>query len=328
MWIIRGLFAIALCLVGAAEATAQQAVAPADSPAMAAATLNRARMKTRPEAISMPPPVYPESERAAQRGGTAMVRGILGIDGRLSEASISRSSGFPALDTAAIEAARLSTFSPAKDADGAAIAVPITVPESFDPKDVHPVVVTAVWPDYPDAERAAGHHGTVKISGTIGPDGRLVDAKVAMSSRAPGLDAAALAAAQGTVFRVRRDAAGQPIPQEATLPFSFDSYHSPGKGGGILRYRCDQFVKDQDWWRATWPAKQYDEFFNMILGLKAIIALGQAGMDAAMIKGTINDLEQRWTKGIDACRAKPEAMFIDVFKPEGDWARRLAVMGL
>ena len=328
MWIIRGLFVIALCLAGAAEAKAQLAVAPADSPAMAAALLNRARMKTRPEAISMPPPVYPESERAAQRSGTAMVRGILGIDGRLSEASISRSSGFPALDAAALTAAQLSTFSPAKDADGAAIAVPITVPESFDPKDVHPVVITAVWPDYPDAERAAGRHGSVKVSGTIGPDGRLVDAKVTASSRAPGLDAAALAAAQGTVFRVRRDAAGQPIPQEATLPFSFDSYHSPGKGGGILRYRCDQFVKDQDWWRATWPEKEYDEFFSMILGLKTIVEMGQGRMDVATIKASVSDLKLRWTKGIETCRAKPDAMFIDVFKPEGDWARRLAEKGL
>ena len=331
MRIIRGLFVVAICLAGTAETTAQQAAtpaAPADSPSMAAALLNRARMKTRPEAISMPPPIYPESERAAQHGGTAMVHGILGVDGRLSEASISRSSGFPALDAAALAAARLSTFRPAKDADGAAIAVPITVPESFDPKDVDPVVITAVSPEYPDAERAAGHHGSVKISGTIGPDGRLADPKVATSSRAAVIDAAALAAARATVFRVRLDAAGQPIPQEATLPFTFDSYHSQGKGGGILRYRCDQFVKDQDWWRATWPAKEYDEFFNMILGLKAIIALGQGRMDAAMIKGAVSDLQQRWTKSIEACRAKPEAMVIDVLKPEGDWARRLAEKGL
>jgi TonB family protein len=291
---------------------------------MAAATLNRARIKTRPEAISMPPPDYPESERAALHGGTAMVHGILGTDGRLSEASISHSTGFPALDSAALAAARLSTFRPAKDADGAAIAVPIAVPETFDPKDTHAVVITAVWPEYPDAERAAGHHGKVEISGTIGPDGRLIDAKVATSSRAPGLDAAALVAARATLFRVRRDAAGQPIQQGAVLPFTFDSYHSSGKGGGILRYSCDQFVKDQDWWRATWPTNQYDEFFSMMLGLRTVVEMGQGRMDAAMITGSVSDLKQRWTRSIEACRAKPEAMFIDMLKPEGDWARRLA----
>lgn len=298
--------------------------APAESPAMAAARANRSRMRTTPQSVTMVPPDYPEDERAAKHGGTAMVRGILGTDGKLGEAVISRSSGFPALDAAALDAVRASTFSPAKDADGVAIAVPISVPQTFDPADVQPAVLTAVDPGYPEAERAAGHYGKVEIGGMLGADGRLIDAQVVVSSRAPGLDAAALAAAQATLFRVRKNAAGKPLLGPAKLRFSFDSYHSAGKGGGILRYRCDQFARDQTWWRATWPAKEHDAFFYMMLGLRTVVQMQSGGFDSAALKGSVSDMERRWSKAIEACQAQPTALFIDVFKPEGDWARRLA----
>jgi TonB family protein len=324
MWVAIGLLAMAQAASGMPAAPPPVTAAPPDSPAVAAAKANRARMRTSPQIVTAVEPDYPDAERAANHGGTAMVRGILGVDGKMRETLVSRSSGFAALDAAALAAVQASLFSPAKDAAGVAIEVLISVPQLFDPTDLHAVVLTRGDPGYPEAERAAGHHGKVEIGGMLGPDGRMVDAKVTVSSRAPGLDAAALAAARATLFRVRRDAAGKPLLGPVKLNFGFDSYHSAGEGGGILRYRCDQFVLDATWWKTAWPAKEHDAFFTMMLGLRTVMQMSGGRFDAAALRGTVSDMEQRWDKAIEACRASPTALFIDVFKPEGDWARRLA----
>ena len=327
MWVALSALAMAAQAAGVAPTATPPTMAaatPADSPAVAAAKANRARMRTGPQIVTAVEPDYPDAERAASHGGTAMVRGILGVDGKMRETLVSRSSGFPALDAAALAAVRESLFSPAKDAAGVPIEVLISVPQLFDPTDLHAVVVTRGDPGYPEAERAAGHHGKVEIGGMLGADGRMVDAKVTVSSRAPGLDAAALAAAQATLFRVRRDAAGKPLLGPVKLNFGFDSYHSAGEGGGVLRYRCEQFAIDQTWWKEVWPAKQHDEFYSMMLGLQTVMLMNSGQMSGAALSGSLADFAQRWDKAVEACRAKPAALFIDVMKPEGDWARRLA----
>lgn len=302
--------------------------APPQSEAMVAAMANRARTKVRPELRSGGKPAYPDEERYAGHGGTAMVRGILGTDGRLSELTVTKGTGFPALDADALTTARAALFSTAKDAEGNALVIPITLPVVFNPDDLTSLIVTNSTAVYPDTERAAGHHGKVEISGTLGPDGRIVDPQVSVSSKAPGLDDAALVAARAMAFRVPRDASGKLLPQQVRLPFSFGSFHLAGKGGSMLGYRCDQFVLDQDWWRATWPAETHDEFYFMTLGLRTIMAIAGRGMGAVPIKDAVSDFGNRWVKAIEACRRKPEALFFDVFKPEGDWIRRLAENGM
>lgn len=307
---------------------AQTASAPAapDSPATVAARANRARANVPAEVIGEVRPDYPPAEEAAGHRGTTMVRGIIGVDGKMTEISVARSSGYPGLDTAAIATAVDLAFKPARDAKGQAIAIVAAVPVQFDP-DAPPAVVTAVPAEYPDAERAAGHHGKVVVSGMLGSDGRLVDPRVTVSSKADGLDAAALAAARATVFRVRTDTAGKPIPKAVTVPFAFDSYRSAGRGGGVLRYGCGQFARDQLWWRSVWPETQRGEFYHMMLGLRTIMEM-QSGSLAANFTKDMADFKKRWDAAIETCGKRPEALFIDVFKPEGDWARRLAEKGM
>ncbi|MES2056598.1 MAG: energy transducer TonB [Pseudomonadota bacterium] len=302
-----------------------------DSTAMVAAKVGAALMKVVPRLIRGGVPVYPASELAAGHSGTVKVRGILGIDGKLSELVVTQSAGFPGLDDAALATAQRATFSPARTAAGDAIAIPVTMPVRFaleENADNGPPILTRVEAIYPDAERAAGRHGKVEITGTLGEDGKLIDPVVAVSSRAPVLDEAALTAARATVFRVDRNTAGKPVLPSVRLPFSFNSYQSPGPGGGVLRYRCGQFATDQAWWRATWPEKTHDAFYYMIFGLRTIVMMQGEKLDPATLKGNIADFGQRWTKAIDTCREQPDMLFIDVFKPEGDWARRLAGNGL
>ncbi|WP_232089987.1 energy transducer TonB [Sphingomonas sp. HMP6] len=310
---------------GAAPDTPTTSVAaPADSPAMAIARANRTKMKAPPRPKARLKPDYPEVERAALHGGTVSVAAIVNETGTIEEATIVRSSSFPALDAAALDVVRTGSFIPAKDANDTPIAVPVSLPIRFDPYDLSGDVTVATEPEqtYPDAERAAGHHGRVLVVGVVDVDGALTRAEVSASSRAPGLDAAALATARATRFEVRRDDKGQALPTPVRMAYEYDSFRSPGKGGGVLRYRCDQFVLDQDWWRSTFPPKERGEFYTMMLGLGTLAQLRGGKLD--FTSASLADFEVRWTKAIEACRAHPTTLMIDHLKPEGEWARRAA----
>lgn len=295
------------------------------SAAMAQAESNRALMKRAPQVRTPVEPDYPESERVLGHAGWVTVRGIVGVDGKMTEAVILRSSAGPVLEASALASAKATVFTPAKDAAGVSISVPVSFPIEFSKTGLDPRYIMRTEPAYPEEERLAGHFGKVVIGGKIGPDGRLVDPVVKVSSRAPGLDAAAMAAAAASEFRPFRDGGGAPISVPVEIPFSFDSYHSPGQGGGILRYRCDQFARDETWWRSVWPAETNSELYTMFVGIKwlAMSQLKQA--DPKLLKPTLDDLKVRWAVAVEACRAKPDALLIDVLKPEGDWARRLAL---
>jgi TonB family protein len=179
---------------------------------------------------------------------------------------------------------------------------------------------------FPDAAKAAGAHGKVIVRGIIGADGRFGELQVAVSSKSDLLGASAIAAASASVFEPAKDAAGAPIGVPATMPFEFENAKTPGKGGGVLRYRCGQFARDEDWWKANWPAEKYSEFYYLTLGLSSIAkSRGTNGaMDIKKFVEANKDFGVRWQAVVEACRATPDKLFIDVFKPEGDWMRRLA----
>jgi TonB family protein len=108
----------------------QSAPAEAPSKAMEAATANRARMKTRPKFLDGPKAELPDAEKAAGHNGTAIISGIVDATGAFTETRVRQSTGAPALDQIALDAAKASHFTPAKDAAGAALDVPVSM--SFD----------------------------------------------------------------------------------------------------------------------------------------------------------------------------------------------------
>ena len=63
-----------------------------------------------PELVSMEPPNYPEDARAKGVEGTVHVRVLVGEDGLVRKATISKS--IPLLDESAIGAARTAVFKP------------------------------------------------------------------------------------------------------------------------------------------------------------------------------------------------------------------------
>jgi protein TonB len=86
-----------------------------------------------PKAISLPAPPYDQAEEKAGHGGKVQLRLRIGVDGKVREAGVEKSSGWPVLDAQAVATARTWTFSPALDATGAPMEAEVAVPVGFTP---------------------------------------------------------------------------------------------------------------------------------------------------------------------------------------------------
>ncbi|MGB3846181.1 MAG: TonB family protein [Sphingopyxis sp.] len=308
--------------VAAPAAPPTDSAGPARSPAMVEALANQAQMARGPRLVGDFQPAYSLEQRAVGMQGQGRVSIIVTAEGYVDEASIRYSNAPPELDASALAAARLLKFTPAVDKAGKAIAVPALLPFSFEAASGHPMYAVRVEPVFSNAARAAGEHGKVVIDGKVGPDGRLVDTTVFQSSRSATLDAAALEAANASRYRLYRDGAGKPFALPVRIPFSFDNYRTPGPGGGVLRYRCDQFARDESWWAANWPANEKNEFYTMMLGLSALSQDMLSGVSQFREKKAAFDM--RYAAARLECVAQPDKLFVDVMKVEGPIARRMA----
>lgn len=176
---------------------------------------------------------------------------------------------------------------------------------------------------YPEEERALGHHGTVEVRGLLGVDGRLRYATVSRSSRAPALDAVALAAITSSEYRPARDANGNTIPTMLATVRMFESYTS-SEGVGAAMYTCPQFVLDMDWFKQTWGEEALNDhrFYLIIRGLGTIARLSGGG-GASSIESNESYL-RRWNRAIETCRNRPNWRFAQAMRPEGEYIDRMA----
>ena len=191
---------------------------------------------------------------------------------------------------------------------------------------VRPEMKVSPTPEFPESERALGHHGLVKLWGILGVDGRLRHVRVTRSSGAPVLDEAAVKATEASVFSPAKAADGVPIAIPIVTHQEFYSYKSTDPGGGMVKYGCRQFTLDTDWWRATFPqAKAGDqELYTMMLGLGTLVSLNAGKLDAKTLKQALSDFALRWDAALATCRAHPDRRLVDVLQPEGRYAEALA----
>ncbi len=84
-----------------------------------------------PRYRSNPKPTYPSESRRAGQQGIVFIAVEVTAEGRVASAQLSRSSGYPLLDTAALQAIRRWTFEPARTA-GIATSSRVEVPVRFD----------------------------------------------------------------------------------------------------------------------------------------------------------------------------------------------------
>jgi periplasmic protein TonB len=105
------------------EEAAAPALANAPAPSSPPAAPPAAEPAAPPQAMRAPKPVshvdcriaqpdYPEAARRRGEAGTAVVRFVVGVDGRVESARILRSSGYARLDNAALDALQSSTCRP------------------------------------------------------------------------------------------------------------------------------------------------------------------------------------------------------------------------
>ncbi|MCC4621548.1 energy transducer TonB [Xanthomonas cassavae CFBP 4642] len=83
-------------------------------------------------AIKTPPPEYAPELACAGVGGTSVLRVVIGNEGKPTDVSVTRSSGQPVLDEAALKRVREWQFKPATR-NGQAVPQTIQVPVAFKP---------------------------------------------------------------------------------------------------------------------------------------------------------------------------------------------------
>ncbi|MBC8027194.1 MAG: energy transducer TonB [Steroidobacteraceae bacterium] len=86
---------------------------------------------SKPRILETTPPIYPEDSRRAQEHGDVSVRVFITKDGTVASAEVARSSGFPALDSAAVDAAKRWKFSAGTDEAGNAVDAPLQFKVQF-----------------------------------------------------------------------------------------------------------------------------------------------------------------------------------------------------
>ena len=105
-------------------------VAPAAPPAPAQAVAPPGRVEGLKLECPDPPLIYPTQSRRLGEEGVATVRMVINVQGRVAEANIVKSSGYPRLDKAAIESAyKMRCAAPMKD--GRAVETTATKPFRF-----------------------------------------------------------------------------------------------------------------------------------------------------------------------------------------------------
>lgn len=97
---------------------------------------------SKPRILEATPPVYPEDARRAQQHGDVLVRVVIAKDGSVASAEVAGSSGFTALDSAAVGAVRQWRFSPATDETGNPIDAPLKFKVQFNLDDSPPPPAT------------------------------------------------------------------------------------------------------------------------------------------------------------------------------------------
>jgi protein TonB len=80
--------------------------------------------------LTNPRPEYPEEAKQMRQQGVVYLHVLVNADGRPDDVSVSRSSGYPLLDRAAVEAVRGWTFEPAR-AGGLPVSSPVEIPVRF-----------------------------------------------------------------------------------------------------------------------------------------------------------------------------------------------------
>ncbi len=157
-------------------------------------------------------PQYPEASLAARQAGTTVLRYIVDLNRSLRDLRVERSSGWPQLDQAAIEA-----FGQCKGVPALVNGVAVSAYGRF-AYNWRPATKAALQfdsgctPAYPPEAVRLELQGTTTLRFSVAENGTLVKADVILSSGSGLLDAAALSGLATCKFKPAQDANGVSIP--------------------------------------------------------------------------------------------------------------------
>jgi TonB family protein len=207
-----------------------------------AADVDAPRLSVQPKPIFQAKPVYPFPMRAAGIHGEVLIGFVIGVEGRVREAFVIRSS-HPGFDESAVEAVEKWRFEPGRVNErpvNVRMQVPIVFsldpggqegfrvkrPKSFPPDlpeafhfEHPPEMVGFAVPNYPLEALRAKTGGKVKIGFVVGPDGSVHRADLIGEPPTPEIGAAAVAAVEAFKFK---PAAKGGVPCFAMLVFEFE----------------------------------------------------------------------------------------------------------
>ncbi|WP_284125745.1 energy transducer TonB [Parerythrobacter aestuarii] len=260
------------------------------------------------------PAEFPEAKAYAEqgRGQRVKAQAIVTREGAIAEPELLLGSGDTELDAKILEAlAGWKLWAGRKDGE----AVPSLAKFSwFIGK--FPDRLEGGQPAMPEEAKALGHHGAVRIAGTIMPDGSIGNAEVSASSRSTILDAAALEAVKGWRYAAPFDLQGEPASYDVVFALDFGQ----GKDGGsylsgIETYRCEAFIKEYDWWRSAFPEADPDDYDlrKMLIGAEFLVAISKSG-DTKGFKDRMERWNGKFAKTIEGCRKRPRKLFREEYR--------------
>lgn len=154
--------------------------------------------------------VAPRDQQQLGNGRVVAVQITVDDSGKVTSARVYSTSGFAAADSAALDAARASEYSPALQ-DCKPVAQTVAFDEVVRPDYAllaqhcatpfqNATALQAASPDYPVSARRLRASGEAVIEVTIAPSGALEEAHVVQSANNMALDQAALVAARQTIY--------------------------------------------------------------------------------------------------------------------------------
>jgi TonB family protein len=190
---------------------------------------------TNPVMRRMVAPLYSDEAKTLKIEGSVYIDAVIGADGLVREARISRSlDAVHGLDEAALRAVGQWVFKPAMKTDGTAVSMPVTLEVAFrltpfgegarrpfERGITAPVVLKEVKPNYTPGAMAARLQGSAAVDIVVGTNGTVTDARIFQSvDKQYGLDDEALRAARQWIF-TPGTLNGVPVPVQVTIHLEF-----------------------------------------------------------------------------------------------------------
>lgn len=160
---------------------------------------------------------------------------------------------------------------------------------------------------YPEAAKAAGHQGVVKLRLSINTEGRVDDAQLIESSKSSILDAAAMERVKAWKLSPAIDSDDKPMAVKVVAPIQYvkDSIVD------LADKACSDLNVDVSWFRSVYPDKPVSDMhiYNLSLGLLAV----GAGSGPKILE-TSRKFSKAFDKTVERCAEKPDEKYWENIK--------------